>query len=84
VRAHVRFARTNLLEIEQLPQRFEFIFCRNVMVYFDQDARQRAVGMLERHLVPGGYLFVSHAESLSAIRHDLQLIAPAVYRRSRP
>ena len=37
--------------------------------------------MLERHLAPGGYLFISHSESLNGISHGLQWVAPAVYRR---
>ena len=37
---------------------------------------------LTRPLVPGGYLLVGHAESLTGIRHGLELVRPAVYRRS--
>jgi chemotaxis protein methyltransferase CheR len=51
------------------------------MIYFDKPAQQRAVSMLERHLRPGGYLFISHAESLNGITHGLRWAAPAVYRQ---
>jgi chemotaxis protein methyltransferase CheR len=81
VRQLVEFARLNLLEINDLGKRFSFIFCRNVMIYFDRPVQQKVVSMLERHLLPGGYLFISHSESLNGITHALQWVAPAVYRR---
>ena len=49
-------------------ERFDVIFCRNVMIYFDRDVQQRVVSLLERHLAPGGYLFISHSESLNGTR----------------
>jgi chemotaxis protein methyltransferase CheR len=82
VRQHVEFQRLNLLEVTRLARTFDFIFCRNVMIYFDRDVRQRVVSMLERHLAPGGVLFVSHSESLNGISHGLRWMAPAVYQRS--
>jgi chemotaxis protein methyltransferase CheR len=42
--------------------------------------QQRVVGMLERHLRPGGYFFISHSESLNGISHGLHWVAPAVYQ----
>jgi chemotaxis protein methyltransferase CheR len=77
----VEFARLNLLEITDLGRRFEVIFCRNVMIYFDKAVQQRVVSMLERHLAPGGWLFVSHSESLNGIQHALHWVGPAIYRR---
>jgi len=81
LQAAVTFERLNLLEIGDLKRRFEVIFCRNVMIYFDRTIQQRVVSMLERHLKPGGWLFISHSESLNGIEHGLQWVAPAVYRR---
>lgn len=83
LRRHISYQRGNLLEIGDLGRRFEFIFCRNVMIYFDRAARQRAISMLERHLAPGGTLFVGHVETLNDLKHDLQWVAPAVLRRGR-
>jgi chemotaxis protein methyltransferase CheR len=82
VRALAQFERLNLLDIQDLGRRFPFIFCRNVLIYFDRAAQQQVVTMLERHLMPGGYLFISHSESLNHVRHGLTWVAPAVYRRS--
>ena len=81
LRQRVEYKQLNLLEIGDLGQRFPVIFCRNVMIYFDRDVQQRVVSMLERHLAPGGYLFISHSESLNGITHGLKWVAPAVYRR---
>ena len=84
VRRLVEFRQMNLLEVDHLGETFDVIFCRNVMIYFDRHVQQRVVGMLERHLAPGGFLFISHSESLNGISHDLQWAAPAIYQRTRP
>ncbi|MCL4849607.1 MAG: protein-glutamate O-methyltransferase CheR [Acidobacteria bacterium] len=81
VRRVVEFRQLNLLEIADLGERFPVIFCRNVMIYFDRHVQQRVVSMLERHLEPGGYLFISHSESLNGVTHRLRWVAPAVYQR---
>ncbi len=81
VRQIVDIRQLNLLDPALGGQTFDFIFCRNVMIYFDRQVQQRVVALLEQHLVPGGYLFVSHSESLTSLRHGLTWMAPAVYRR---
>jgi chemotaxis protein methyltransferase CheR len=80
VRRHVAFRRLNLVDLADLGHRFDVIFCRNLLIYFDQPAQQRAIAALERHLAPGGLLFISHSESLNAVRHGLRWVAPGVYR----
>jgi len=55
------------------------IFCRNVMIYFNQDLRRSLVASFERLLRPGGHLFVGMAESLSGQHRDLQTVEPSVY-----
>jgi chemotaxis protein methyltransferase CheR len=85
VRAHVRraieYRRLNLIEIDSLNETFDVVFCRNVMIYFDKVVQQRVVSMIERHLAPGGYLFIAHSESLNGLSHELKWMAPAVYQR---
>jgi chemotaxis protein methyltransferase CheR len=81
VRRMVEFRQLNLLSMPPLHETFDVIFCRNVMIYFDRDVQQRVVAMLERYLSPGGYLFISHSESLNGVTHGLSWIAPAVYQR---
>lgn len=82
VRRLIDFRRLNLIETDHLGATFDFIFCRNAMIYFDRASRQRVISMLERHLAPDGYLFLSHSEGLSEIDHRLQWCVPGVYRRT--
>ena len=82
LRRPIEYRQLNLLEIGDLSERFDVIFCRNVMIYFDRHVQQRVVSMLERHLTPGGYLFISHSESLNGITHGMKWVAPAVYQRA--
>jgi chemotaxis protein methyltransferase CheR len=72
---------SNLLGPAPAGPPFDFIFCRNVMIYFDLAVQQRVIEGLEARLAPGGYLFTSHSESLNSLRHGLSWVAPAVYRR---
>jgi chemotaxis protein methyltransferase CheR len=81
VRRQVEFRQINLLETGQVGRTFPVIFCRNVMIYFDRSVQQRVVTNLEQQLKPGGYLFISHSESLNGITHGLRWVAPAVYQR---
>jgi chemotaxis protein methyltransferase CheR len=57
----------------------DVIFCRNVMIYFDQETQERLVQRLSRKLTPGGYLLVGHSESLLGARHALSNVCPGVY-----
>ena len=81
LRRVVEFRRLNLLEIGDLERRFGVIFCRSVMISLDRSEQQRVVTALERHLAPGGYLFVSQSESLAGLKHGLEWVAPAAYWR---
>jgi len=66
VRRLVRFQQHNLKE-ELTGPIFDFIFCRNVTIYFDAADTQRVARNLYDRLVPGGYLFLGHAESYYGI-----------------
>jgi len=81
LRRAIEYRRVNLVEIDNLNETFDVVFCRNVMIYFDKAVQQRVVSMIERHLAPGGYLFIAHSESLNGLSHELKWMAPAVYQR---
>lgn len=81
IRRDIRFVKHNLMERPPYPEKFDIIFCRNVMIYFDKDVRARLLSRLEAALNPGGYLFVGHAELLSQNETGLELAYPAVYRK---
>jgi chemotaxis protein methyltransferase CheR len=82
LRHQVRFERINLLDVNYpLGELQHVIFCRNVMIYFDEESRAKVVAQLARHLLPGGYLFVGYSESLAGLAHGLEAVAHGVYRR---
>jgi chemotaxis protein methyltransferase CheR len=82
LRERVAFKYLNLLKGEApFKDPFHIIFCRNVMIYFDKETQEELVNKLARRLVPGGYLMVGHSESLTGIKHPLELVKPATYRR---
>jgi len=79
----LNFQQLNLLEGRPpFKDLFHVIFCRNVMIYFDRATQEELVQKLTQQIVPGGYLFVGHSESLTGIKHSLQTVRPAIYRRS--
>lgn len=81
LRSRVKFIRANL--IEKLPDLgiFDIIFLRNVMIYFDITTKQRLIERIQHFLRPGGYLFISHSESLNGIHSNLRTVSPSIYRK---
>ncbi len=59
---------------------FDAVFCRNVMIYFDNEVRSRILTETRRILRPGGLFCVGHAESLAQLQGDLLTLQPAAYR----
>lgn len=85
VRRLIVFRRLNLMETEfPFKGPFDFIFCRNVLIYFDQPTQEMIVAKLLKYLEIGGYLFTSHSENIPmAFRGQVEISAPAVYRKVR-
>lgn len=82
VRGPLRFERINLNDADYpLTGMFDAIFCRNVLIYFDQPSRVEVIDRMTRRLVPGGYLFLGHAESAARGASELEAVMPAVYQR---
>lgn len=82
VRALVRFRQLNLLGDWPMATLFDVIFCRNVMIYFDHETKERLVWRLANQLQPGGHLYIGHSERVSGRAVDLlELVGPTVYRR---
>ncbi len=85
----VRFGQMNLLDAgaASLLPRFDVIFCRNVLIYFDQPTRRQVVELFFDRLNDGGYLLLGHSENLLHLstRFELvQLEGDLVYRRPGP
>jgi chemotaxis protein methyltransferase CheR len=82
LRQKVDFLHLNLMDPHYPADRdFDAIFCRNLLIYFDKDTQEAVVGRLCRHLRPGGYLFLGHAESLAGKDHPLEWLGDAIFRR---
>lgn len=82
IKKDVIFRIFNLMD-EKFPfkQKFHVIFCRNVMIYFDQQTKRELITKFYDMTESGGYLFIGHSESISRDETRYQYIMPAVYRK---
>ena len=69
LRQSVRFATTNAMDTAEIRAQgcFDVIFCRNMLIYFDEASRRLAAENLYESLLPGGYVCLGHSESMSRI-----------------
>ncbi|MFC7048743.1 CheR family methyltransferase [Emcibacter nanhaiensis] len=74
VKQLVRFKQLNLLHDWPMQNGFDFIFCRNVLIYFDAETKDSLVDQFSGKLNPGGMLYLGHSEALIG---DRQAIAPS-------
>ena len=82
IRDEVMFRWLNLNgPLDTLRGGFHIIFCRNVMIYFDDATRDRLVGELARLLAPGGYLFIGHTDNAEPARRHLDPVQTAIFRK---
>jgi chemotaxis protein methyltransferase CheR len=84
LRKIVRFRRINLNNGAHfgIKTPMDIIFCRNVIIYFDRDTQKRLFEKFYEQLVPGGYLFIGHSESLNGINDRFKSVAVATYRKT--
>lgn len=82
VKSEIVYRRFNLMN-QQFPfkKRFHVIFCRNVMIYFDEIKRRAVIDKFANYLMPGGYLFIGHSESILGKNRNFSYVRPAVYKR---
>jgi chemotaxis protein methyltransferase CheR len=79
LRERVRFLPANLMqELPQLPA-FDVIFLRNVLIYFDNEAKAQIVHRVLRLLKPDGVLYTGHAESLTGLNMPVRTLATAIH-----
>lgn len=82
IKNEVIFRKFNLMDpIFPFRKKFHVIFCRNVMIYFDEQTRTRLVNKMYDMMEYGGYLFIGHSESLNRESTKFKYIKPAVYRK---
>lgn len=82
IRKRVTFEQRNLLNLPaDMDDRFDVVFLRNVIIYFDFPTKVDVLRSVIRKIRPGGWLIVGHSESLHGMPLDLQMHAPSIYRR---
>ena len=85
IRGIVRFARVNLVGDDwPAGPPFDLVFCRNVLIYFERQAKITVVERLVDRLAPQGYLFLGHAESLGGFTTKARPVLPTVYQPVPP
>jgi len=82
-RGKVRFGRLNFMD-EEYPDTSpkNIIFCRNVLIYFDKPTQEAVIRKLIKHLIPGGYLFLGHSETIFGMDLPLETVAPTTFRKT--
>lgn len=82
IRDEVIFRRFNL-KTEEFPfsKRFHVIFCRNVLIYFDNENKRKLVNQFYDYTDNGGFLFIGHSESINKDGTNYKYIMPATYRK---
>ena len=83
LRSKVGFARLNLMD-DNYPvgDPMHIIFCRNVLIYFDKPTQQHVLSRLCNCLMPGGYLFIGHSETVTGFDLPIKQVANTVFKRT--
>jgi chemotaxis protein methyltransferase CheR len=82
IKRMVLFKRLNLMRDEfPFKGKFHVIFCRNVMIYFDQKTKNDLVNRFHHYLQEDGYLFIGHSETLGREMEKLRYVQPTVYKK---
>ncbi len=76
LRSMCQFGHLNLLDVPRssVVGRVDVIFCRNVLIYFDEASRRRVIDSFYERLLPGGYLLLGHSESLLNLSTAFELV----------
>lgn len=83
LRSKVGFARLNLMDTAyEVGDAMHVIMCRNVLIYFDKATQAKVLSRLCDCLLPGGYLFVGHSESVTGIPLPVRQVANTVFRKN--
>jgi chemotaxis protein methyltransferase CheR len=77
----IHFKQLNLMREWPMKGRFDFIFCRNVLIYFDRETKETLAKRYAQLLDNGSYLFIGHSESLHQLSADFELVGNTIYRK---
>lgn len=82
LRKRVRFGRLNFMDnYYDIPETFDIVFCRNVLIYFDRETQEKVINKLCDKLRPGGYFFLGHSESIMNMQVPLKQVKPTIFQR---
>ncbi|MBP9905190.1 MAG: protein-glutamate O-methyltransferase CheR [Rhodoferax sp.] len=81
LRQKVTFRHANLNTALPEMGRFDIVFLRNVMIYFNNETKRQVVARVIATIKPGGYFFIGHSESLNDISTAVQMVAPSIYQK---
>ena len=71
----------NLMNDFNFQNKFDIVFCRNVMIYFNNQVQETLVNKIYDNLVDRGMMFIGHSESLVNKKHSFKFIGPSIYKR---
>lgn len=81
IKNNIIFKRFNLMDEFPFRKKFHVIFCRNVMIYFDNKTKTDLINKFYKFTEPGGYLLIGHSESIDRNTTGYRYIQPAIYRK---
>jgi chemotaxis protein methyltransferase CheR len=81
IKSNVIFQTFNLMNPIRFRLKFDVIFCRNVMIYFDQETKESLVQRFYDASNPGGYLLIGHSETINKEKTPYKYLMPATYRK---
>lgn len=83
LQANLSLKYLNLMDANysSINEKFDVIFCRNVLIYFDRATQESVINKLSTHLKPEGYFFIGHSESLTGMNVPLEHIKPTIFRK---
>ena len=82
LKSNIVFRKLNLMD-DKFPfkKKFHVIFCRNVMIYFDEATKNNLIRKLHDCLELGGYLYMGHSETIGRANDGFKYVSPAIYRK---
>ena len=83
IKRRITFNPLNLLGEWPMRGRFDVIFCRNVVIYFDKDTQRILFDRMADILQPRGWLFIGHSESLFRVTDRFESLGRTMYRKLR-
>lgn len=81
LRKHIFIKNLNLMDDLAFEKQFDYIFCRNVFIYFNDRSRFKTLEMLSKNLKLGGYIFVGHTESLFNLPPNLKKVENSIFKK---